>query len=117
MAGEPDVALRVKRGIVERQQLLRQIARAEGGKWTKVRAGIERALKDIDSRGFAMSVGEWQSDINAVGVPLVPADGSGVFALNCGAPAFHFSRSRLENDIGPRLLNTMRNIEAELNGQ
>jgi len=100
----------------ERQWLLRQLARREGAKWAKIRPGLERALKDIDSRGFSMSVGEWQSDINAVGVPLAPADGSGVFAFNCGAPAFHFSRTRLENDISPRLLNTMRNIEAELNG-
>ena len=83
----------------------------------EMRPGVERGLKEVEARGFIMSVGEWQSDINAVGVPLVPVDGSGIFAVNCGAPAFHFSRSRLENDIGPRLLNTMRNIEAELNGQ
>jgi DNA-binding IclR family transcriptional regulator len=101
----------------DRQLLLRELSRREGGKWPKLRSGVERAVKDVEARGFTMSVGEWQSDINSVGVPLVPPDGSGIFAFNCGAPAFHFSRSRLENDIGPRLLNTMRNIEAELNGQ
>ena len=101
----------------DRQLLLRELSRREAGKWSKMRPGVERALKEVDGRGFTMSVGEWQSDINAVGVPLVPADGSGIFAFNCGAPAFHFNRSRLEHDIGPRLLNTMRNIEAELNGQ
>ena len=101
----------------ERQLLIREVARREAGNWPKLRAGVERALKDVEARGFTMSVGEWQSDINSVGVPLVPSDGSGIFAFNCGAPAFHFSRSRLENEIGPRLLNTMRNIEAELNGQ
>jgi DNA-binding IclR family transcriptional regulator len=100
----------------EQQHLLRLVARREGGRWAKIRPGIERALKDVTSRGFSMSVGEWQSDINAVGVPLAPGDGSGVFAFNCGAPAFHFSRSRLENVIGPRLVNMMRNIEADLNG-
>jgi DNA-binding IclR family transcriptional regulator len=100
----------------DQQRLLRQIARREGGRWAKIRPGIERALKDVDSHGFSMSVGEWHSDINAVGVPFAPVDGSGVFAFNCGAPAFHFSRFRLENEIGPRLVNTMRNIEAELNG-
>jgi DNA-binding IclR family transcriptional regulator len=100
----------------DRQLLLRQIAQREGARWPKLRPSVERALKDVDNRGFSMSVGDWQSDINAVGVPLAPADGSGIFAFNCGAPAFHFSRSRLESDIGPRLLNTMRNIEAELRG-
>jgi DNA-binding IclR family transcriptional regulator len=100
----------------DRQRMMREIARREGGRWTKMRPGIERALRDIDNRGFSVSVGEWQSDINAVGVPLMPPDGSGVFAFNCGAPAFHFTRAQLENEIGPRLLNMTRNIEAELRG-
>jgi len=100
----------------EQQRLLRQIARREGVRWTTLRPGIERALRDVETRGFSISVGAWQSENKAVGVPLAPVDGSGIFAFNCGAPAFHFSRSRLENDIGPRLLNTMRNIEAELSG-
>src|SRR5689334_622604 len=98
----------------ERPALLRGLAKREGKKWAKLRPGVERAIKEINSRGFSMSVGEWQSDINAVGVALVPGDGSGVFAFNCGSPSFHFSRARLQNEIGPRLLNMVRNIEAEL---
>ena len=42
-------------------------------------------------------------------------DRSGVFAFSCGAPAFQFTRERLESDIGPRLLNLARNVEAALN--
>jgi DNA-binding IclR family transcriptional regulator len=101
----------------DRHWLLKSLARREGKKWPKMRTGVERAVKSIESRGFTISAGEWQSDINAVGVPLAPGDGSGVFAFNCGAPTFHFSRARLENEIGPRLLNMVRNIEAELNGR
>jgi DNA-binding IclR family transcriptional regulator len=101
----------------DRQRLLKSLARREGKKWTKIKAGVERAVKSIETRGFTVSAGEWESDINAVGVPLVPADGSGVFAFNCGAPTFHFSRAKLENEIGPRLLNMVRNIEADLNGR
>lgn len=108
IAGSPEM---------DRQWLIRNLARREGKKWPKIRTGVERAVKDINGRGFSISAGEWQSDINAVGVPLAPADGSGVFAFNCGAPAFHFSRARLESEIGPRLLNMVRNIEAELSGR
>jgi DNA-binding IclR family transcriptional regulator len=99
----------------ERDWLLRHIARRERKRWPKLRLGIERARKDFTSRGFTLSVGEWQTDVTAVGVPLVPADGSGIFAFNCGAPSFHFSRGQLVSDIGPRLVNMVRNIEAELN--
>lgn len=101
----------------ERDWLLHDIARRESKRRPKVRVGIKRAQKDLTSCGFTLSVGEWQTDVTAVGVPLVPADGSGIFAFNCGAPAFHFKREHLVSDIGPRLVNMVRNIEAELNGR
>lgn len=101
----------------ERDFLMRHIARREGKAWPKVRAGIERAVKDLATRGFTLSVGDWQKDVAAVGAALIPSDGSGIFAFNCGAPAFHFTRARLEADIGPRLVNMVRNIEAELGGR
>jgi DNA-binding IclR family transcriptional regulator len=101
----------------EREFLMRHIAKREGKAWPKVRAGLERAVKDLAARGFTLSVGDWQRDVAAVGAVLMPSDGSGLFAFNCGAPAFHFSRTRLESDIGPRLVNMVRNIEAELGGR
>ena len=44
--------------------------------WPQIRAGIERGLEDYATRGFTLSIGEWKTDVNAVGVPLIPADGS-----------------------------------------
>jgi DNA-binding IclR family transcriptional regulator len=101
----------------ERVWLLEHIARREGDRWPKVRTGIEQAIKDFANQGFTFSVGDWQPDVRAVGVPLVPADGSGAFAFNCGAPAFQLTRERLEKDIGPRLVNMARNVEAALNSR
>ncbi len=101
----------------EREFLMRHIAKREGKAWPKVRAGLDRAVKDLETRGFTLSVGDWQRDVAAVGAVLIPRDGSGLFAFNCGAPAFHFSRARLESEIGPRLVNMVRNIEAELGGR
>ena len=54
----------------ERNWLLGYIKRQEGKNWPKVKAGIERAIKDFETRGFTLSLGEWERDINAVGVPL-----------------------------------------------
>ena len=101
----------------EREYLMSFIARKEGDRWPKVRAGIERAIKDLAVKGFTTSIGEWEPDIAGVGVPLVLADGSGVFSFNCGAPAFQLTQERLETDIGPRLVNVVRNIEAALTGR
>jgi DNA-binding IclR family transcriptional regulator len=100
----------------ERDWLMQHLARREGAQWPKMRAGIERAVSDLSTRGFTLSIGEWHPDVSAVGVPIVPADRSGLFAFNCGAPAFQITRERLENDVGPRLVNMVRNVEAALNG-
>jgi DNA-binding IclR family transcriptional regulator len=101
----------------ERDWLLGYLRREAGKGWPKVRAGIERAIEDVATRGFTLALGEWERDINAVGVPLLASDGSGAFAFNCGAPSFHFTRDRLERDIGPRLVNLVRNVEVELSGR
>lgn len=99
----------------ERAWLMEHIARREADNWPKLAAGIEQAVEDVRARGFTLSIGDWHRDVSGVGVPVVPADRSGVFAFSCGAPAFQFTRERLESDIGPRLLNLARNVEAALN--
>jgi DNA-binding IclR family transcriptional regulator len=102
--------------VAEREWLMDHIARREPAGWPKLRAAIERAVEEVQTQGFTVSIGEWQPDVAGVAVPVVPQDRSGVFAFNCGAPAFQFTRDRLERDIGPRLTNLARNVEAGLNG-
>jgi DNA-binding IclR family transcriptional regulator len=104
--------------VKERSYLMGHIAKHEGERWPRIRAGIERAVKDLSARGFVLSIGDWQPDINAAGVPLIlQSDGAAAFAFNVGAPSFRLSKDHLENDIGPRLVNMVRNVEVALNGQ
>ena len=98
----------------ERAALLRELREYYGSRWSKLKDGIERAGEMVAKHGFAISVGEWQHDVHAAGVALRLNDGTGPYAFNCGAPAFRFSEELLINDIGPRLLAMVRNIEAAL---
>ena len=100
----------------ERATLLRELREHYGSRWSKMRDGIERSGETIAKHGFTMSAGEWQDDVHAVGVALKLNDGTGPYAFNCGAPAFRFTEERLLNDIGPRLVAMVRNIEAALGG-
>src|SRR4051794_26132252 len=100
----------------ERAALFRDLREHYGSRWTKLREGIERSGEIVAKRGFAISAGEWQDDVHAVGVALKLNDGTGPYAFNCGAPAFRFTEERLRNDIGPRLVAMVRNIEAALGG-
>src|SRR5213080_1610314 len=96
----------------ERASLLLELREHYGSRWPKMRDGIERAGETVAKLGFAISAGEWQDDVHAVGVALKLNDGTGPYAFNCGAPAFRFTEDRLRNDIGPRLVAMVRNIEA-----
>jgi DNA-binding IclR family transcriptional regulator len=100
----------------ERSVLLRELRDHYGNRWSRMRDGIERAGEMLARNGFTISAGEWQEDVHAVGVPLKLNDGTGPYAFNCGAPAFRFTEDRLINDIGPRLVTMVRNIEAALGG-
>jgi DNA-binding IclR family transcriptional regulator len=100
----------------ERAALLRELREHYGSRWTKLRDGIERSGETVARHGFAISAGEWQDDVHAVGVALKLNDGTGPYAFNCGAPAFRFTEDRLRRDIGPRLVAMVRNIEAALGG-
>jgi DNA-binding IclR family transcriptional regulator len=100
----------------ERNALLRDLKEHYGTRWAKMRDGIERAGETVAKYGFVISAGEWHDDIAAAGVALKLNDGTGPYAFNCGAPAFRFTEDRLRNDIGPRLLTMVRNIEAALGG-
>jgi len=100
----------------ERAELMQDIKDQSGSNWSKIRDGIERAGECVAKHGFATSAGEWHNDIHAVGVALTLNDGTGPYAFNCGAPAFKFSETLLKNDIGPRLLAMVRNIEIALTG-
>jgi DNA-binding IclR family transcriptional regulator len=100
----------------ERAVLLRDMREHYGSRWSKIRDGIERCGETVAKLGFAISAGEWQDDVHAVGVALKLNDGTGPYAFNCGAPAFRFTEERLRSDIGPRLVAMVRNIEAALGG-
>jgi DNA-binding IclR family transcriptional regulator len=100
----------------QRAQLLREFREHYGSRWSKMRDGLERSGEMVARYGFVISAGEWQDDVHAVGVALKLNDGTGLYAFNCGAPAFRFTEERLRDDIGPRLLAMVRNIEAALGG-
>jgi DNA-binding IclR family transcriptional regulator len=100
----------------ERSNLQRELREHYGHRWPRIRDGLERSGETVAKHGFAISAGEWHDDIHAAGVSLTLGDGTGPYAFNCGAPAFRFTEDRLRNDIGPRLVAMVRNIEAALGG-
>ncbi len=98
----------------ERDYLMDQIRLGDEANWTTIKTGIEQGFSDYQERGFCIAAGAWQSDIYAVGVPLLGFDGAQPMAFNCGGPAFLMPRDKLENDLGPRLVELVKKIDIQL---
>lgn len=72
--------------------------------WPQIRAGIERARRDYETYGFVFSLGDWNPDVFAVGVPMVSADRTRYFAFNISGRVSVMTREKLIQDFGPRLV-------------
>jgi len=94
----------------ERDYLLENIKKRNEDTWPKLKAGLDRAFKEYEEHGFCSSLGEWQKDVSAVGVPMSTPDGH-IIAFNCGGPAFSIKRGALEAEMGPRLVNMVREVK------
>ncbi len=100
----------------ERAAVMDRIAEREGARWPRVRDGLLQALDDYERFGFVLSLGDWKSEISAVGVPLGLGHGDLGFALNCGGPGFLLPRDRMIGDLGPRLAALAAEIRGAMAG-
>ncbi|ROO24493.1 IclR family transcriptional regulator [Salinisphaera orenii MK-B5] len=100
---------------VERGYLMTHLEKRTGPeKWPAVRRGIETACEQYATHGFVTTVGDWEKEVNAVGVPLIETTNGDVFAFNCGAPSFLLAPDRLESEVGPRLKYLVQNVQAAI---
>lgn len=97
----------------EREYFLGYIRRQYADNWSEIKAGIDESVESYRNRGFCMSWGAWDRDVNGVSVPLEIGDGN-IYAFNAGGPAFRLSTEYLENEVAPLLKHMVRNIEATL---
>ena len=58
--------------------------------------------------------GELRREVFAVGVPMRRTVDGEIISFNCSVPAFMLKKGQLEEDLGPRLVAMVRNIEASL---
>ncbi|MNJ79886.1 hypothetical protein D3C77_780680 [compost metagenome] len=49
-----------------------------------------------------------------MGVPLIGVRGEKQMAFNCGGPAYLLPHDKLETDLGPRLVELVRNVEKQM---
>ncbi|WP_426958594.1 IclR family transcriptional regulator [Muricoccus radiodurans] len=87
----------------ERARAVADMEAKDGARWEKARAGFAQALAEYRERGFIINHGVLHKGYNTAASPIVSADGSVPYAINCGSAAVTLSVARLRADVGPRL--------------
>jgi IclR family transcriptional regulator, acetate operon repressor len=68
-------------------------------------AALKRELKQISAQGYALNIGGWDKQINAVSAPVRDHNGVARFAVGVSIPAF-----RASEDIMRRLASTLLDL-------
>lgn len=88
----------------KRSQLLEEIKAAYPKDWPRLKRGIEAAREEYNKFGYCSTIGDWEPNVNAVGVPLRLPDGQ-VLAFTCGGPS-----SRIQPDMIPDLGERLKQL-------
>lgn len=67
------------------------------------RRAYERAAEEFATKGYCTAYGEWRSDVNGIAVPVFSLNGSRVYGLNVGGPAFQVKKKELEGPYVDKL--------------
>ncbi|MCO6389627.1 helix-turn-helix domain-containing protein [Aliihoeflea aestuarii] len=100
----------------EREATIERLSSRYGDDWPGVEAEMRGEIETCMTLGYAVSVGAWRPGIHAVAAPLVAADGSGIYAFNCGGPPYQFTEQFIHEQVGPALLELTRSLASVLNG-
>ena len=96
----------------EREAVLNHMKVKEPEMLRKYKAQIDKSLEDIRGKGYCASSGDLRREVHAVGAPMRRNVDGEIVTFNCGVPAFILKKGQLEDDLGPRLVAMVRNIEA-----
>lgn len=97
-----------------RATLLDALRDAEPDDWQRHAEAVPAAIDDLARLGYTRSRGDWLRDVHAVAVPMrSPIDGE-ILVFNCGVPAARMTPRKLDQDMGPRLIALVDEVEALL---
>jgi len=107
------LAYLVSAPLSERAELLEALRADHDGDWKLVRQRIEKAYASYHRHGYVLNERSWSRDVNAVATPLTYKGANNIYSFMCGGPSQTMNRRRLA-EIGPRLVQTVAQIRAEL---
>lgn len=75
---------------------------------------LKREFQRFKNEGYCLSIGEWNTDVNAAATPILWASGADLIVISISGPSFMITRSLLEKELTPRLLGLAEHITKQL---
>jgi DNA-binding IclR family transcriptional regulator len=93
-----------------REALLSEVRRATPDRLPQYMRDIDAALEQYRKFGLVFNLRRYHPDVNAIGVPVIAANGQRVLALNCGGASSIVTKTKLTGPIGA----AMKSLAAKL---
>ncbi|TKR54677.1 IclR family transcriptional regulator [Allopusillimonas ginsengisoli] len=95
-----------------RTMLLNTLRIKKPEEWARHSDALEKGMEDYKKHEFCMATGDIFPDVYGVGVPFSGAGQGELLVFNCVVHSYQGKNGALENDIGPRLLSMVKNLES-----
>lgn len=98
----------------QRRSVLNRLRLQEPAAHDRYAIAVEQAMKDLESKGYCSTRGDFRKDVYAFAVPFSrPVDGLQL-VMNCGVLASRFSFSEAERHVAAPLRALVREVEVTL---
>ncbi|WP_432261988.1 IclR family transcriptional regulator [Cupriavidus sp. TMH.W2] len=98
----------------EREAMLERIREIDEAAWPKIQMEIAESVEEFQATGCVTSAGSWVKEVHGIAAPFFPGRGLPMMALSVAGAAGYFPVSRLHEEIRPKLLETLKEIERSL---
>lgn len=98
----------------ERADLMERIRDLDEGNWPHTERGILKAIEEFRATGCVTSAGNWIKEVHGIATPLWPGRGLPLMTISVAGAAGYFPVARLHEEIRPKLLDSVREIERNL---
>ena len=98
----------------ERKAWLDDFARRHPTQQAWLEDRMADAARDLKAHGFCRGHGDLHREIETIAVPMLKRRDGEAWVLATAVPVYSEQSKRLVEDLGPRLLTLMRNVEASL---
>ena len=98
----------------ERDLLLGTITPGWNKPGSETLVDVEDALAQYKKWGFCLAAQNLTPETRSVGVPLKGRVEDDLYAFNCGVPVYRLAQDQIQTEIGPRLMQLVRDVEISL---